>query len=964
MDPNPDINATFVNVPIPGTVVTNDQVPPGTTYGTSPTPESTNPPGGVLVMNSNGTYTFRSPNKGVYVYRVPVCPPGVTVYCPLETLTITVLDIEAPNPPIANPDYAVTKKGVPVTLRTLANDRPGILGTALNPASVRIINTPSSSEGTVSVNPSTGDILFAPASGFIGKTRYTYQVCDFNTPTPLCALTFQEVTVVDTTYPNTTLAEDDFTTTQMGSPVSGSVKTNDTDPEGHTQNVVPQTTTTPGVGELVLQADGSYTFIPVPGFFGPASYTYTTCDNGSPVACASATLYILVAPFLPMPDINVTFVNKPIPGNVHTNDRVPYKTRYGTSPNPVPGNPPGGVLTMQPDGKYTFVSPNPGIYTYEVPVCPPDTSTNCPTTTLTITVLNDTINPPTINPDFGNTLQGQPITLNTLANDAIGSIGRVLDSMSVSILNPPSPSIGTVEVVNQPGVAKGSIRFVPAPGFTGVVRYNYRVCDLGTPVLCYTSYQQITVHPVTIPNTTFATDDYFTIPSGTVARGSVLRNDVDPEGNQQIVTAIDTTIAETGRLRVFSDGSLLFESKFGFSGTVVVPYRLCDNHPTNVACASATIYIAVTKFDPNPDINATFEGIPIEGSVKTNDQVPQGTTYGTSPMPHASNPSGATLTMNTNGQYIFTNNRVGIYVYDVPTCPPGYANSCLNIRLTITVLSLQGGNRPVTHTDIATIKERTLDHPQRKAVLRTLANDASEDAGVQLVPSSVVVTTSLSPTIGTTSVDPATGDITFIPAIGFTGVVVYNYQICDDRRPFPLCDTAIQKITVLPDDSPNVTSASDDYARTTAGVSVSGSVRINDNDPEDNNQFIVPLDTTVGAGRLTLRSQLPKDAFFSPKATARVGMDQNGSYTFTPARGFFGPVSFVYQVCDDGNPRACANATLYILVTAAPELDCACRSDVHVTLDPNSCSFELKPSMVSSAKCAGATVIVQDNNPL
>lgn len=182
MDPNPDINTTFVNVPIPGTVVTNDQVPPGTTYGTSPTPESANPPGGILVMNSDGTYTFRSPNKGVYVYRVPVCPPGVTVSCPLETLTITVIDIEAPNPPIANPDYAVTKKGVPVTLRTLANDRPGILETALNPASVRIITTPGSSEGTASVHPSTGDIVFTPVSGFIGKTRYTYQVCDFNTP--------------------------------------------------------------------------------------------------------------------------------------------------------------------------------------------------------------------------------------------------------------------------------------------------------------------------------------------------------------------------------------------------------------------------------------------------------------------------------------------------------------------------------------------------------------------------------------------------------------------------------------------------------------------------------------------------------------------------------------------------------------------------------------------------------------
>ena len=54
-----------------------------------------------------------------------------------------------------------------------------------------------------------------------------------------------------------------------------------------------------GKGTLVLNADGSYTFTPVNGFTGPVDFPYTTCDNGTPQACATATLHILVEPAVP-----------------------------------------------------------------------------------------------------------------------------------------------------------------------------------------------------------------------------------------------------------------------------------------------------------------------------------------------------------------------------------------------------------------------------------------------------------------------------------------------------------------------------------------------------------------------------------------------------------------------------------------------------------------------------------------
>ncbi|MFM7091224.1 MAG: hypothetical protein ACKOZZ_10505, partial [Bacteroidota bacterium] len=54
---DPDVNITQTNVPVSGSVSTNDDVLAGTKYGT-PTPVSGNPTGGVLTLDSTGRYTF------------------------------------------------------------------------------------------------------------------------------------------------------------------------------------------------------------------------------------------------------------------------------------------------------------------------------------------------------------------------------------------------------------------------------------------------------------------------------------------------------------------------------------------------------------------------------------------------------------------------------------------------------------------------------------------------------------------------------------------------------------------------------------------------------------------------------------------------------------------------------------------------------------------------------------------
>ncbi|HOZ52322.1 MAG TPA: Ig-like domain-containing protein [Chitinophagaceae bacterium] len=319
---DPDFNATWVNVPVSGDVSTNDENwPIGTTYGT-PTAIPGNPDGSMPALSPDGSYTFISPVPGVFKFLVPVCAPGVVVpNCDETLLTITVLEPnESTNPPVANVDIATTPVNTPVTLNTLANDKAGNVGNILVPSTVAIVDSPNN--GTITVDPVSGNTTYTPNSGFVGQDTLEYTVCD-NQVSAKCARAFQIITIEAVNATNSTVAADDYETTPYNTPVSGNAMLNDSDPQGQPQTITPQTTTIPGKGTLVLDATGTFTFTPVEGFSGPVEFPYTTCDNGSPIACANATIHILV----PLPPVIV-----PIKMNYFTinSTQCEVKINWGT----------------------------------------------------------------------------------------------------------------------------------------------------------------------------------------------------------------------------------------------------------------------------------------------------------------------------------------------------------------------------------------------------------------------------------------------------------------------------------------------------------------------------------------------------------------------------------------------------------------------------------------------------------
>lgn len=290
------------------------------------------------------------------------------------------------------------------------------------------------------------------------------------------------------------------------------------------------------------------------------------------------------------PDLNTTFVNAPITGNVSTNDVKPAGTAYGTA-TALPGNPGPAVPTINADGTYTFTSAVAGVFRFTVPMCPPSVVVpDCPNVPLVITVTDGTTytNKPFANIDRATTPINTAVTLNTLANDKAGNNAPVgLNPASVTVT--VAPLHGTTSV----NPANGNITFTPTAGYTGFDTLTYQVCDAASPTPnCATSRQIITIEPAGSANSTVASDDFNSTPLNTPVSSNVKNNDSDPQGNTQTVTAQTTTIPGKGTLVLNTSGAYTFTPVTGFSGPVIYPYQTCDDG-TPPVCTNATLYLLV-----------------------------------------------------------------------------------------------------------------------------------------------------------------------------------------------------------------------------------------------------------------------------------------------------------------------------------------------------------------------------------
>ena len=293
--------------------------------------------------------------------------------------------------------------------------------------------------------------------------------------------------------------------------------------------------------------------------------------------------------FITQPDVNVSILNTPLTGNLHTNDVVLTGTTYS---NPVanPGNPSSCIPTVASNGSFTFSCNTIGEYNFLVSVCEPSPSTRCTTVPLSITVIDTALltNAPIANHDIASVYQGSYMIVNVLANDkCINGSGCTLNNPT--IVTGPSAAGATV-VVN----SSGTITYNAPANFVGRDSVKYNVCDNQSPnAKCDAEWIYITVLAPGNPNSTLANDDFAKVYINTATNGNVLANDLDPEEDVQTVTAQNITIAGKGTFVLSSNGAFTFTPVTNFAGSVDIPYSVCDNAAAQ-ACAMATVHVLVS----------------------------------------------------------------------------------------------------------------------------------------------------------------------------------------------------------------------------------------------------------------------------------------------------------------------------------------------------------------------------------
>ncbi|WP_299126398.1 Ig-like domain-containing protein, partial [uncultured Winogradskyella sp.] len=197
-----DINNTFVDQPVSGNVLTNDEDFEGDNQTVV---SNTNPTNGTVTVNPNGSYTY-TPNPGFIgedSFEYTICDDGNPQACDTATVYIEVLPEGGPEneAPIANADTATTAEGTPIDIVVLAND----FDPDADPITITATTNPTN--GTVTLNPD-GTITYTPNPGFTGEDTFTYTICDDGNP-QLCDTATVTVTVQDAGTPNTTNANDD-----------------------------------------------------------------------------------------------------------------------------------------------------------------------------------------------------------------------------------------------------------------------------------------------------------------------------------------------------------------------------------------------------------------------------------------------------------------------------------------------------------------------------------------------------------------------------------------------------------------------------------------------------------------------------------------------------------------------------------------------------------------------------------
>ncbi len=264
----------------------------------------------------------------------------------------TAAGLEDGNVPVALAGTDVDGSITGVTVTGLPAGSTLLLADGVTRVSVGQTLTPAQAAG----------LLFRPAPDFNGSTGITFTVTDNLGSVSAPATVQVNVAPVN----DAPVANADTAAALEDTPVSGNVLANDTDIDGPALSIsqfsiggttyaAGSTATLPGVGTLVMLADGSYTFTPAPNFNGAVPSVSYTATDGTATSSATLTLSVTAQNDAPIAadDIASTAINAPVTIAVLANDRDVDGDALSVSGATL-ANPAQGTVSVNPDGTLAF----------------------------------------------------------------------------------------------------------------------------------------------------------------------------------------------------------------------------------------------------------------------------------------------------------------------------------------------------------------------------------------------------------------------------------------------------------------------------------------------------------------------------------------------------------------------------------------------------------------------------------
>ncbi|MGI6301954.1 MAG: Ig-like domain-containing protein [Verrucomicrobiota bacterium] len=353
---------------------------------------------------------------------------------------------------------------------------------------------------------------------------------------------------------------------------------NDSDPDG--DPLTASLSQAPINGTLDLNPDGSFTYTPMPDFFGADAFSYTATD-GTAVSSETSVSIEVTAVNDPPNALDDSYsldegatLTLPAPG-ILANDTDPDGDALSTTLQSAPTN---GSLSLNPDGSFTY-TPADGFsgtdaFTYAVN----DGALDSATATVTL-VVNHVNHAPVTAADAYSTAEDTILAVaapGLLGNDSDPDGDPITASLSQAPIN------GTLDLNPD-----GSFTYTPIPDFFGADTFSYTATD-GTAVSSETS---VSIEVTAVNDPPNALDDAYSLDEGatlTLPAPGILANDTDPDGDT-LSTTLQTT-PTNGSLSLNPDGSFTYTPADGFNGTDAFTYAVNDGA---LDSATATVILVV-----------------------------------------------------------------------------------------------------------------------------------------------------------------------------------------------------------------------------------------------------------------------------------------------------------------------------------------------------------------------------------